>query len=104
LWRSTANCNQVIQQQQQQQNDLDVIDLMTLMEENSGSFQQPIQTVSQNILEPPPAYPGTPDVKRSHDDFLMDDEGRLCIFSAPIKIIFPNDREERAFLKQRLKI
>ena len=78
LWRSTANCDQVSQQQQLPElphNDL-VIDLMSLMEQNSASFQQ--QQQLQNILEPPPAYPGTPEAQRhQQDDFLMDDEGTL---------------------------
>ena len=85
LWRSNANCNQ------QQQSDLDLIDLMALMEDNADSFQQ---QPTRNVMDPPPAYPGTPEVKHNPDDFFVEDEGTFtsyicsnitgsfCIFTA----------------------
>ena len=102
VWRSTANCNQqeqvavVPQQQQQQQQQhsdlsmiqsgsgqfdprINLIDLMSIVEDNNEnrSFEsgsRSFDSSQQHLLEPPPAYPGTP-LDDLNTDFSMEDDG-----------------------------
>lgn len=89
---------------------------MALMEDNADSFQQ---QPTRNVMDPPPAYPGTPEVKHNPDDFFVEDEGTFtsyicsnitgsfCIFTAAQSnellakeliwqkiVLFPTDDEE----------